>query len=491
MSHIKPAAEPARSEAGGLVLKVGLVLVALLVAAGAVVGFGVLPDRAGSNGRPTTGPASRLPPAPGPGLSLAAPPAAPAVLASAASGQPISMARLRKQVGPKLALPGLGRHFGFAVAQLGNPAAAWSHGAPGVTPASTLKLLTTTAALSVLGPEHRFTTSVVRGGTLSSIVLVGGGDPLLSESAPAGGQATATYPLPASLEELAGATAARLRSLGIPRVRLGYDASLFTGPAVNPHWPSSYLPQNVVSPISALWVDEGRKTPGLSPRSVDPALAAAEAFRVQLSDAGITVTGAVTEQSSRRTARSPVATVRSAPLEQIVQHILEQSDNEAAEVLLRQVAVAAGRPGSSSAGVATVRSELTRLGLDLTGARFYDGSGLSRDDVVPVSLLVDVIGLTADATHPQLRGVLTGLPVAGFSGSLGYRFESGGGGALGYVRAKTGTLTGVHALAGLATTTSGRTLVFAAVADRVAVRQTLLARADLDRIAAALTTCRC
>jgi len=141
--------------------------------------------------------------------------------------------------------------------------------------------------------------------------------------------------------------------------------------------------------------------------------------------------------------------------------------------------------------VTAVRSALTALGLDLRGALFYDASGLSRDDVLPLPLLLDALEAGAAPDHPELRGVITGLPVAGFSGSLGYRFDDKAADGLGYVRAKTGTLTGVHALAGFAMTRTGQALFFVAIADQVPVPKTLEARADLDRIAATLTRCGC
>jgi serine-type D-Ala-D-Ala carboxypeptidase/endopeptidase (penicillin-binding protein 4) len=474
---------------GGTALKALLVLAAL-VASVALVAFVVRPG-GGDGERPDGTSSPTAPPSSGPGLSLQPFPAAPAVLAAAADTAPVSAGRLKAHLADLLSLHGVGNRLAFAVGQLGQPAVHWSYGAKTAVPASTLKLLTTSAALSVLGPDHRFTTTVVHGTTRRSVVLVGGGDPLLTARRPTDQDSAETFPQSASLEDLARATAAKLVAAGVPRVRLGYDASLFSGPAVNPHWPSTYLPDNVVSPITALWVDEGRDAPGLAERSPDPARAAAEAFRRELSTAGLQVVGDVQEQHPPRAA-SAIAEVRSAPLVQIVQHILEQSDNEAAEVLLRQVAVARGRPGSSAAGVLALRATLTGLGLDLRGARLYDGSGLSRDDVVPASVLLDVLRTAAAPEHPALRGVLTGLPVAGFSGTVGYRFDDHAAAAgRGYVRAKTGTLTGVDGLAGLAITRSGQVLLFVAIADRVPVLEAVDARADLDRIAAALTTCGC
>ena len=225
---------------------------------------------------------------------------------------------------------------------------------------------------------------------------------------------------------------------------------MFSGPAVNPHWPSSYITDDVVSPITALWVNEGRTAPSSEERSAKPAVVAAQLFRTELRKAGIQVNGAVTAQPHATAATTTrLAAVSSPPCRRIVQHILELqlADNEGAEVLLRQVAVAGGRPGTSAAGVTAVRAALERLGLDLQGAVFYDGSGLSRDDQVPVALLLHVLETDASPSHPALRGVVTGLPVAGFSGSLSTRFVADARAGLGHVQAKTGTLTGVSAQA--------------------------------------------
>ena len=70
-------------------------------------------------------------------------------------------------------------------------------------------------------------------------------------------------------------TAATLTASGIRAVRLSYDDSLFSGPAVNPAWEASYLPDDVVTPVSALWVDEGLGPGGTTPRASEPAAEAA------------------------------------------------------------------------------------------------------------------------------------------------------------------------------------------------------------------------
>ena len=97
-----------------------------------------------------------------------------------------------------------------------------------------------------------------------------------------------------------------------------------------------------------------------------------------------------------------------------------------------------------------------------------------------------------DADHaPELRPVLSGLPVAGFTGSLEFRFADAPPASRGRVRAKTGTLTGTSALAGVATDLDGTSVAFMLVADRVPKPQTLAARDALDDAAAALAGCHC
>lgn len=433
------------------------------------------------------------PPLVTPGLELDAPPPARSVLPTVDPAAPsnASATALRRALRNTLTAPALGSHVGFAVAELGAAEPILTSGASdAVTPASTLKLLTTTAALQSLGPEHRFTTSVVSDGESDALVLVGGGDPLLTDVRPAPSEEAVSSPNQAALEDLAARTARRLRSNGIRTVSLTYDDSLFTGPAVNPAWEPDYVPESIVSPISALWIDEGRIDPEGATRVLDPAREAAQRFAELLAKRGIQVRGTV--QSGRASAQAKeLARVESAPLAEIVQHIIESSDNEAAEVLLRHVAVASGLPGSFVQGVKAMTTTLEGVGVDLAGARISDGSGLSRRSVVPVQALVAVLQLAADEDQPQLRSVVASLPVAGFNGSLASRFVATPAAGLGMVRAKTATLTGVHGLAGTVTTRGGSVLVFALVADQVPVRLTLAARAQLERVASALSNCPC
>ena len=432
---------------------------------------------------PVTEPAKVAPP---PGLTLPKVPAA-ASVAAASDESAVDPEAVRRSLARLVQAKRLGNHVAVDVAQLSDGSVVYRHGAPRVTPASTLKMLTATAALEALGPDHRFVTKVVATPSSPRITLVGGGDPLLGRDA---SDPDGTYPARADLDTLARATAKALNGLGRTRVRLAYDASLFTGPSVNPRWEPSYVPDNVVSPISALWVDEGRDRRGFGFRSPDPAAAAAQAFAQALRKRGITVAGTPRAAPAPADAQD-ISSVQSAPLAQVVQHVLEVSDNEGAEVLARQVAIAQGKPASFVGGAAAVREVLTGLGVDLAGDRIYDGSGLSRHDLLTPETLLSVIRAASSPDKPGLRSVVADLPVAGFTGSLAYRFQSGDKAGLGMVRAKTGTLTGVHGLTGTVTSVDGAVMSFVAIADRVKLPNTLAARSLLDQVAAALAGCTC
>lgn len=392
--------------------------------------------------------------------------------------------RVRKALAPGLRDKDLGPSVHAMVAELDGSAPVFSSGTGSFMPASTTKLLTTTAALETLGPDHRFATTVVAHGR--RLTLVGGGDPLLASSP----QPAGDWPARADVVTLARRTAQALtpRQRKKP-VRLAYDASLFPGSDESPHWRADYVPDDIVSPITALWVDEGRDPSGYG-RSDDPARAAADAFAAALRRQGIELSGQPQPGRAPGNA-SEVARVEGAPLSQVVEHVLLVSDNEGAEVLGHHVGLAVLHDGTFAGGARATRRTLAGLGVPMAGVSLYDGSGLSRDDRLRPRTLVEVLRLAADPDHPELRAVLTGLPVAAFTGSLSSRFDEAPEAGIGRVRAKTGTLTGVSALAGIGTDRAGTPLVFVLAADKVRLPHTLDARQALDNLAGALGACRC
>ena len=488
---------------GSVRATVVLVLVLVLVAAGvATWRYDLAGDRLDPLlARVGLGPAGPLAPAqpidepavvaPPPGLDLPEV-AVPAAVADAASTSGrLDADAVRRVLTPYLRDPDLGGHVRAVVTPVDGGPPVFTFGTDPAIPASTTKLVTSVSALLALGPGHVFSTSVQlvpATGNRARLTLVGGGDPFLERAATTPDGAAWPYPARADVTTLAAATAAALGEEGVRRVRLTYDNSLFSGPAVNPTWEAGYVPGEV-TPTSALWVDEGRTLTRAS-RVPDASREAADVFADALRRAGVKVLGKPAAGPATADART-LAQVDSAPLGQIVQRILDVSDNEAAETLLRHVGLAVSGTGSTEAGRRGVRALLREAGVRLRGGTFYDGSGLSRANRTDPSLLADVLRLAADPAHPELRAAIEGLPVAGFTGSLSTRMDAGPPAGLGRVRAKTGTLMAVSSLAGIGSDLDGTVFVFVLMADRIAEADTLDARQALDSAAAALGACRC
>ncbi|WP_460062715.1 D-alanyl-D-alanine carboxypeptidase/D-alanyl-D-alanine endopeptidase [Streptomyces sp. YKOK-I1] len=335
----------------------------------------------------------------------------------------------------------LGSNVSGVVLDAESDATVWDHnGATALMPASNVKLATATGALTILGPDHRFTTNVVYGdGTLT---LVGGGDRTLTT---------------ADLAELAKTAVDGLKAAGLTSVKVAVDDSLFPEPSLANGWNTGYYPDSV-APVRALVVDGH----GVDDTSLD----AGQVFARQLAANGVTVDGTVT----RATASEhdvPVARHTSAPLSDIVHTMLKKSDNNIAETLLRMTALGAGRSATFTDGAEVVRQVLSeRYGVSLTGFEMYDGSGLSRADRIPAATLAEILELLTQDRYTQTLGsILDGLPVSGEAGStLGPewgRFDDVNSQcAVGKVRAKTGTLTGAIALSGLTQGKDGKWKVF-------------------------------
>ncbi|MFJ8941199.1 D-alanyl-D-alanine carboxypeptidase/D-alanyl-D-alanine-endopeptidase [Streptomyces sp. NPDC102365] len=391
-------------------------------------------------------------------------------------------------LGPLLDDPALGGGRAGAVVDIATGKRLYGKGADAArTPASTTKIATAVAALTAAGPDHRIATRAVLEPGTEEVVLVGGGDPTLTARKDAAGNA--------SLRALADDTARALKSRKAGQrekggkageVTLSYDTSLYAGTAVHPIGADN----TNLARVTALMADEGRlddSSSGPADRSTDPAGDAARKFADLLHERGIKTTVPGTSKASARA--KTLATVKSPPLSALVERMLTSSDNDIAEALARQTALAAGEPASFKGGGAATREQLKKLGLPLKGAKFADGSGLDRADKLTADLLTALLAKAADPDRPELRPVLTGLPVAGFTGTLSKRYEGRPG--TGLVRAKTGTLTGVHTLAGTVVDTDGRLLAFAFLTESDPPANPATAQQTLDDLASELATCGC
>ncbi|MEU9058869.1 D-alanyl-D-alanine carboxypeptidase/D-alanyl-D-alanine-endopeptidase [Streptomyces sp. NPDC048430] len=344
----------------------------------------------------------------------------------------------------------------------------WGHDAKtALMPASNTKLATATGALTLLGPDHTFTTKVVYGdGTLT---LVGGGDRTLTT---------------ADLTELAKSAAAGLKNAGLGTVKVRIDDSLFAAPTLAEGWNSSYY-DDQIAPVRSLVVD-GKLVQ-------DTAIDAGNVFAAQLAEQGIGVTGDVTRGRAAST-DFPVAEHRSAELSVIVKQMLKTSDNDIAETLLRATGLASGRAATYEGGTAAVRDVLTGwYGISVSNFEIHDGSGLSRSNRITAQTVAEILDLTTDPRHTRLKSVSEGLPVAGEAGStLGPewgRFDTANSEcAVGQVKGKTGTLTGATALSGLTQGKDGRWKIFSFIendstADGAAIKD------SLDGLAATVNGC--
>jgi D-alanyl-D-alanine carboxypeptidase/D-alanyl-D-alanine-endopeptidase (penicillin-binding protein 4) len=264
-------------------------------------------------------------------------------------------------------------------------------------------------------------------------------------------------------------------------------------------------PQGQVAAIQSLMTNAGRIKPvhhevGADPRYSDPAMAAGKAFAQQLGvptsavSRGKAPTTASATASAAPTDVAPgteLGRVQSPPLVQVIDWMLQQSDNVIAESMGRQVALAAGKPATFDGASQAMIDKLTKLGLPGDEANLYDASGLSKHNGISPTLLTDLLVLAASGDQPELTSLFGGLPVAGWSGTLQSRVATPSPNKVGQgvVRAKTGSLSGVNTMAGELITKDGRLLVFALMADKTG--ETGGARQALDKIAARLVECGC
>lgn len=334
-----------------------------------------------------------------------------------------------------------------------------------LTPASTEKLLTATAALESLGPDFRFETRAVasgapRDGSVERLYLVGAGDPVLATpdyQAWVAGQAKRRDDVTTPLADLADAIVAA----GVKRVPGGIvaDESRYEALRYVPSWRDSYRTEGEVGPLGALTVNDGfSQYRGRTVPAPDPATLAADQLAALLEERGVTV-GPSTNGRAPADATG-IASVHSAPLSEVVASMLRSSDNYTAELLTRELAVHAGtQPGTTEAGAAATEAELERIGVSAAGIEMRDGSGLDRADAATCRALDGV--LMHARSGSRTAAVDQGLAVAGRTGTLAERFA--GTPLAARLRAKTGTLNGVTGLAGVID--GPRPIVFSMIAN--------------------------
>lgn len=367
-----------------------------------------------------------------------------------------------------------------------------------VTPASNQKILTELSLVHHADVEDRLATTVVAGKTPSSVVLVAGGDTLLSpgESNP---KAVMGHAGVATLaEETARSMARETDRDDFPdRIEVDLDTSVFEGPATNDAWLPGDVAAGEVGPVAPMAFGS-HTVPGPDGRPTDThdddaARTVAEVFAGELSTELSERTGQPVSvevgQPVKAAEGRELGRVESATLEEQATVMMQDSDNRLAEVLGRMAAVKSGHPGSvQGARKATEEALREALGRDVTaedGVVVGDNCGMAPTNRVTARVLAGILLLGEQDAPNRYTPMISTFPVSGDSGTLEDRFDDPTEAAgRGVVRAKTGTLNTVTALSGRVTRDDGERMIAVVLFD--GVQETGVARNRADEFFATL-----
>lgn len=316
-------------------------------------------------------------------------------------------------------------------------------------PASSQKVLVAAAVLSRLGPDFRYETKVVaarppQDGALDNVWLVGGGDPLLVTPEYATYLSKKPRTADAPITPLA-LLADELVAMGVRSIPAGLhpDETRYPPQRSVPTWKPSYITEAEVGSLGALTVNEGLSGWGPNQKvSADPAVGTAHELGRLLAARGVSLPGPAAGGNAPPDG-VVIATIKSAPLGQIVAAMLRASDNYVAEMLVKELDRQSGGPGLTAGGTARVVQELARVGVPMDGVHLNDGSGLDTGNRATCRALLGALNLSR---KPQFAIVDSGLAIAGRTGTLSKRYV--GSPAEVVLAAKTGWINGVAAMVG-------------------------------------------
>ena len=298
-------------------------------------------------------------------------------------------------------------------------------------PASTMKLVTAITALDKLGGDYPLKTRLYWNGRISNGVLegdiycVGGMDPLLERS------------------DLAF-FAQKIRDMGVNAIR----GKIVTDTSMKEplDWGEGWC-----------WDDDNPHLYTLSMGRKD--IFIDELLRA-MTDHGV-VLDSVMLTSGQKPAKAQLLATYSHALHEVLVPMMKVSDNFMAEAVFYQIAAATGhRPAKASDAKGIMKQLFNKIGLGRNNYRLADGSGLSLYNYLSAELETMLLRY-AWRNRAIYDPLYDSLPIAAIDGTLKKRME--GTAAAGNVHAKTGTVTGVSALAGYCTTADGRPLAFSII----------------------------
>lgn len=318
-------------------------------------------------------------------------------------------------------------------------------------PASTMKLLTAITAIDKLGGSYQFRTQLYYTGKVEDHTLtgdlycVGGFDPRFN------------------IDDM-NAFVESIRRMGVDTIRgsIVADRSMKDADLLGEGW---------------CWDDDN---PPLSPLTIGRNTQFVDRFIRQLVDDGVVLDVRVSDGTLPDSAFHLCSRFHS--IDQILLRMMKQSDNFYAEAMFYQLAAHQGhRPARAKDAAAIVKRLISKVGLGHRPYRIADGSGLSLYNYLSADLEVRLLRYAYRNSTVYLH-LLPSLPVAGSDGTLRNRMR--GSFAADNVKAKTGTLEGVSALAGYCTAANDHRLCFSII--NQGVMHTSNARRFQDRVCNAL-----
>ena len=362
-----------------------------------------------------------------------------------------------------------------------------------MVPASNMKIITSSVALTQLGPDFTFSTTFATHGRITSgvlhgdLVVTGRGDPTLSDRMRGSARA--------AMDSIADSLAAR----GIREITgaIYSGADNFPGPHVGEGWDWDDLSSSDGAGVDELLFNEGmsrivvRSTAGdstvKSAPAAEPSIDYLHVLQAALESRGIHVARGVAESvvPADGVPLDTIMVLRSVPLSRILPYFLKPSQNQMGEVLLRSIGLERTGVGSPDSGMAVVRRQLTAWGIPRDGYELHDGSGMARADLISPETIVRIL---QQMTHsPDFSTFYNALPIAAVDGTISRRMA--GTPAAGNVHAKTGSLHWVRSLSGYVTDADGHRLIFSALANKWTTPSTTVT-STADSIAAALASYR-
>ena len=352
--------------------------------------------------------------------------------------------------------------LGFLVVDPKTGDTLYSHNAGKLfVPASNQKLLSGSVALAQLGADYRYRTTFVTHGKITNgvldgdLIVIGRGDPTVSDRVKGNAMAF--------MQTVADSIAAK----GIRRITgaVRPGGNVFPDSVYGYGWEWDDLRGESAAPVDELELNEGMtvRTARINGRDTVVAVATDSPTNTYLAAliAGLNKRGVVIDHpagpiDSLTAPADTIYSFYSPPLRDILKSFLKPSQNQTGEALIKTLGLEKTGVGMTDSGAVVIKRQLAAWGIDSTSTVIYDGSGMSRHDLVtPEAIVKILIGIQRDTAFAAFYDA---LPIVGVDGTVRTRML--GSTAVGNIHAKTGTLEFVRSLSGYVTTAAGEKLVF-------------------------------